>query len=357
MRAVDFHQTQPLFVSGGDDFKVKVWNYKQRRCLFTLSDHLDYIRTVQFHHEYPWILTASDDQTIRIFNWQNRQCVTVLTGHNHYVMSARFHPKVGACVPLSAPASLLTRFFSQEDLVVSASLDQTVRVWDISALRSQQTSAPQRPPEQESAAAASLRLAQQELFGGGGGSLKFPPLEGHERGVNWAAFHPSLQLIVSAADDRTVKLWRMNDTKAWEVDTLRGHFNNVSCVLFHPKVCRSWRGRPRLSCAPFFLTSSPPAGGPDSVQQRGQDGARVGHGQAHVFAHVSPRARPLLDHGRPPRAERLCRRPRQRRARLQAGARAARLLRAPRQAPDPPLLRQGAVFLRESVSCSHCRCS
>ena len=26
----------------------------------------------------------------------------------------------------------------------------------------------------------------------------------------------------------------MNDTKGWEVDTLRGHFNNVSCVLFHP---------------------------------------------------------------------------------------------------------------------------
>ena len=25
------------------------------------------------------------------------------------------------------------------------------------------------------------------------------------------------------------------DTKAWEVDTFRGHFNNVSCVLFHPR--------------------------------------------------------------------------------------------------------------------------
>lgn len=36
-------------------------------------------------------------------------------GHNHYVMSASFHPK--------------------DDLVVSASLDQTVRVWDISGLR------------------------------------------------------------------------------------------------------------------------------------------------------------------------------------------------------------------------------
>lgn len=36
-------------------------------------------------------------------------------GHNHYVMCAGFHPK--------------------DDLVVSASLDQTVRVWDISGLR------------------------------------------------------------------------------------------------------------------------------------------------------------------------------------------------------------------------------
>ena len=91
---------------------MKVWNYKQRRCLFTLLGHLDYIRTTFFHNENPWIVSASDDQTIRIWNWQSRTAVAVLTGHNHYVMSAQFHHK--------------------DDLVVSASLDQTIRVWDIS---------------------------------------------------------------------------------------------------------------------------------------------------------------------------------------------------------------------------------
>ena len=45
----------------------------------------------------------------------DRNCISVLTGHNHYVMCAQFHPS--------------------EDLLVSASLDQTVRVWDISGLR------------------------------------------------------------------------------------------------------------------------------------------------------------------------------------------------------------------------------
>ena len=212
VRGVHFHPTQPLFVSGGDDYKIKVWNYKQRRCLFTLLGHLDYIRTVQFHHEYPWIVSASDDQTIRVWNWQSRNCIAVLTGHNHYVMCAQFHPK--------------------DDLVVSASLDQTVRVWDIGGLRKKNVA----PGIGGGGGGDDMRLSQMnsDIFGGGDAVVKYV-LEGHDRGVNWASFHPSLPLIVSGADDRQVKLWRMNDTKAWEVDTLRGHVNNVSCVLFHPK--------------------------------------------------------------------------------------------------------------------------
>jgi coatomer protein complex subunit alpha (xenin) len=229
VRGVCFHQTQPLFVTGGDDYKIKVWNYKLRRCLFSLLGHLDYIRTVQFHPEHPWIVSASDDQTIRIWNWQQRNCVSVLTGHNHYVMCAQFHPK--------------------DDLVLSASLDQTVRVWDIAGLRRKMlpntVTAEERIPAPAPAVDASASLSSklgkampsvkvEDLFGGNDATVKYV-LEGHDRGVNWASFHNSLPLIVSGADDRQVKLWRMNETKAWEVDTLRGHINNVSCALFHPK--------------------------------------------------------------------------------------------------------------------------
>lgn len=31
-----------------------------------------------------------------------------------------------------------------------------------------------------------------------------------DHGVNWVSFHPTLPLIVSGADDRRLKLWRMN---------------------------------------------------------------------------------------------------------------------------------------------------
>ncbi|MED6124238.1 hypothetical protein PIB30_057184 [Stylosanthes scabra] len=117
-------------------------------------------------------------------------------------------------------------FHPKEELVVSASLDQTVRVWDISSLKRKNAS-----PADDL-----MRLSQMntDLFGGIDVVVKYV-LEGHDRGVNWASFHPTLPLIVSGADDRQVKIWRMNDTKAWEVDTLRGHMNNVSCVMFHAK--------------------------------------------------------------------------------------------------------------------------
>ncbi|XP_041377788.1 coatomer subunit alpha-like [Gigantopelta aegis] len=208
VRGICFHQQQPLFVSGGDDYKIKVWNHKQRRCLFTLLGHLDYIRTTFFHHEYPWILSSSDDQTIRIWNWQSRNCISVLTGHSHYVMCAMFH--------------------QSEDMVVSASLDQTVRVWDISGLRKKNVA-----PGPGGLEDRIRNPNQTDLFGSSDAIVKHV-LEGHDRGVNWAAFHPTLPLIVSGADDRQIKLWRMNESKAWEVDTCRGHYNNVSCVLFHP---------------------------------------------------------------------------------------------------------------------------
>ena len=133
-----------------------------------------------------------------------------MTGHNHYAMCAQFHPK--------------------DDLVVSASLDQSVRVWDISGLRKKHSAPTSNVYEDQM---ARQNANQADMFGNTDAVVKFV-LEGHDRGVNWVAFHPTLPLIVSAGDDRLVKLWRMSETKAWEVDTCRGHFQNASGCLFHP---------------------------------------------------------------------------------------------------------------------------
>ena len=112
--------------------------------------------------------------------------VCTMTGHNHYVMCAQFHPR--------------------DDLIVSASLDQSVRVWDISGLRKKQSAPTSMTFEDQMARANSN---QADMFGNTDAVVKFV-LEGHDRGVNWVAFHPTLPLIVSSGDDRLVKLWRMS---------------------------------------------------------------------------------------------------------------------------------------------------
>lgn len=110
-----------------------------------------------------------------------------MTGHNHYVMCAQFHPK--------------------DDLIVSASLDQSVRVWDISGLRKKHSAAPTSMTFEDQMARANPN--QADMFGNTDAVVKFV-LEGHDRGVNWVSIHPTLPLIVSAGDDRLIKLWRMS---------------------------------------------------------------------------------------------------------------------------------------------------
>lgn len=104
----------------------------------------------------------------------------MLTGHNHYAMCARWHLK--------------------EDLIISASLDHTLRVWDFSALRGKYGGS-----QRGGAAQTSSEL----FFGSYDCSVKFV-LEGHEHGVNWCAFDSKSHsnLIASCSDDRTIRLWK-----------------------------------------------------------------------------------------------------------------------------------------------------
>ncbi|WBY54487.1 coatomer alpha subunit [Plasmodium yoelii yoelii] len=248
VRGICFHSVQPLFVSGADDYLIKVWNIHLKKCVFNLTGHLDYIRTVQFHPNYPWILSASDDQTIRIWNWQSRVCIAILTGHNHYVMSAEFHPIY--------------------DIIISGSLDKTIRVWDIKLLREKNVIHSNNNMNSNNGGISGMgsisekpygldvsnsllginvdngmnnhlmgssfhhQNSNNNMFGASDAVCKFI-LDGHEKGINCCTFHHNLPIIASGSDDKLIKLWRYNDSKCWELDTLRGHFNNVSSLLFH----------------------------------------------------------------------------------------------------------------------------
>lgn len=177
-----------------------------------------------------------------------------MTGHNHYVMCAQFHPT--------------------EDLIASASLDQSVRIWDISGLRKKH-SAPTSISFEDQMARANPN--QADMFGNTDAIVKFV-LEGHDRGVNWVSFHPTLPLIVSAGDDRLIKLWRMSGrfeiSHDWAIDVWL-----ITCRH------QSLGGRHLPGPLPERLRRLvPPSSGPDPFCRRRQDHSGVGSQQTDFGA-------------------------------------------------------------------------
>src|SRR3984957_18548054 len=61
-------------------------------------------------------------------------------------------------------------------------------------------------------------------------SLELQKLEGHGRGVNAVAFSHDSQLLASASEDNTVRLW--NPATGEQGQQLEGHSNGVSAVAF-----------------------------------------------------------------------------------------------------------------------------
>lgn len=55
--------------------------------------------------------------------------------------------------------------------------------------------------------------------------------------------HVSSLGVIRSSDVADTHCLLCVESRAWEVDTLRGHTNNVSCVIFHAKQVStlSWR--------------------------------------------------------------------------------------------------------------------
>ena len=193
---VDINRHRSLFASCGDDHKIKLWESstdsntnntqpQEKSHIACCSGHSDAVRSVRFYsgmdvQRQSWLVSSSDDRTVRVWSYLiatlDVQCLHIF-GHNDRVTSAVFCP-------------------NDDSLIVSSSLDHTIRVWD-------------------------TNFAVVKFW-----------LEGHTAGVTSVSVHPSLPLLISAGNDRQVKLWRMSETKAWEVDTLIGHSSNVSDCYF-----------------------------------------------------------------------------------------------------------------------------
>ena len=118
---------------------------------------------------------------------------------------------------------MCAKFHPTQDIVVSCSLDQTIRIWDIKGLHKKNAppginGQPLVPAPPEGTQGILTSLLKADIFGQPDVVVKHV-LEGHTRGrvvaptlfaennilgVNWVSFHPTAPLIVSSSDDSKI---------------------------------------------------------------------------------------------------------------------------------------------------------
>lgn len=139
-----------MIASGSEDHSIKLWNQRNGELLYRYSEHLDVVLSVQF-----------------IDHSVHNQCLSVPTNscYNH-------------------------------NLFISASGDGTIKIWQLSRLKSLQT------------------------------------LTGHLDQVCSIVVSPTQPLLVSGSADHTVKLWNLNTGEL--IKTLTEHSDRVSSVAMSP---------------------------------------------------------------------------------------------------------------------------
>lgn len=165
-------------VTGGDDLKIRVFNFHTTQRLFEFEGHKDYIRKVVFNPAQQYFLTCSDDKTIIRWGISGDKVVQLLTfdEHKHFVMDVKIQA-------------------ASEDVFASASLDGTIKLWNINSKVSNCT------------------------------------LKGHKAGINCIEFsRTARQILASGGDDFAVLIWDLSTRTVMQ--RIERHDGNVVDLAF-----------------------------------------------------------------------------------------------------------------------------
>jgi U3 small nucleolar RNA-associated protein 13 len=170
-----------------------------------LKGHEDIIICLDIDWSGHWIATGAKDNTARLWRIDpaasSFTCHTTLTGHAQS-LGAIALPHLS---PTESSAAHKSPLQNPPPFVLTGSQDRTIKRWDIPGV---QTSA---------------RKAPRALY----------TRAAHDKDINAIDVNHNAQLFASASQDRTVKIWSVEEGEVQGV--LRGHRRGVWSVKFAPK--------------------------------------------------------------------------------------------------------------------------
>ena len=191
-----------LAAAGGEPGQfgeVRLWNVANRTLERTFEGHRDSVYAVALSPDGTTLATGSYDQRIKLWNVESGDEIRTLTGHNGAVFGLAFRP--------------------DGMLLASASDDRTVKLWDVATGTRRDTfseslktlHAVAFSPDGKRLAAGGvdnrIRVWQVSDDGKEGSNPILYSRFAHEGAILELTYGKSGEVLVSSADDRTVKVW------------------------------------------------------------------------------------------------------------------------------------------------------
>ncbi|KAH7020127.1 nuclear distribution protein nudF [Ilyonectria destructans] len=251
INCVAFHPIFSSIASGSDDYTIKIWDWELGELERTIKGHTRAVLDVDYGGPRGGYLLASCSSDLTIKLWDpadDYKNIRTLPGHDHSVSAIRFIPSGAAGAPSSGT------------LLVSASRDKTLRIWDVTTGYCVKTINGHAGWVRDVCPSIdgrylvstgddmSVRLwdvsvpdpeAKQIMFGhehvnecctiAPPSTYKYlAPLAGMKKPPPASS---TAEFIASGSRDKTIRIW---DARGTCLLTLMGHDNWVRSILFHP---------------------------------------------------------------------------------------------------------------------------
>ncbi|QDZ19435.1 WD40 repeat domain-containing protein [Chloropicon primus] len=200
--------------------QLLVWNWQSESYVFKQQGHFYDVLSLDFSKDGSQVVTGSADGKVKVWNVRTGLCFVTFTDHKMPVTAVRFIPSNHA--------------------VASASMDGTVKAFDLIRYRNFRTFKATEPaqfsclaidPSGEIIAAGSKDTFQVHLWSMKTGHL-LDVLSGHEGPVSGITFDGNGTTLATSSWDKTVQLWDTFTGKGRK-ETL-SHYHDVLCLAYRP---------------------------------------------------------------------------------------------------------------------------